>query len=204
MPYMSIRNVKAILAGDPIRIHLGYIFNISWIDKRILELLVDSNHADRIKNRIGKNSEYYVKSDFDPLSADSFNWEGQISAESKNALLKRNFAMRLAASIGSTKLESTRQCIMTWAKNRGIGHQLERQLANEGIVVSSSVRNTTNIPASNDNQLSQAAENTIFKTTIVTPGPSRYLKRKLSISSNQSNERYYFYFHLPQISRNHI
>ena len=186
---MSIRNIKAILAGDPIRIHLGYIFNLSWIDKQILELLVDSNHADRIRNRIGKNSEYYVKSDFDPLSADSFNWERQISPESKNALLKRNFALRLAASIGSTKLESTRQLIMAWAKNRGIGHQLESQLEKVGIVLSSSKSKTTTTSASNDIQPSRCTANTTVKTTIVTPSLSRYLKRKLSISSNESNER---------------
>ena len=58
MPFLPIKNVKAILAGDPIRIHLQYIYNVSWIDKRILELLVDSNHADQIKNRIGKHSDY--------------------------------------------------------------------------------------------------------------------------------------------------
>lgn len=73
MSFLSIRNVKAILARDTIRIQLRHIFNLSWIDKRILELLVDSNHADQIKNRIGKHSDYYVKSDFDPLSVDSFD-----------------------------------------------------------------------------------------------------------------------------------
>jgi len=107
MPFLSIQNVKTILVGDPLRIQLWDIYNLSWIDKQILELLVDSNHADRIKNGIGKHSDYYVKSDFYALSPASFNWEGKISPESKMALLKRYFEMRLGVSIGSTRLEST-------------------------------------------------------------------------------------------------
>ena len=181
--------MKAILAGDPLRIQLRQIYNISWIDKRILELLVDSNHADRIKNRIGKHSEYYVKSDFDPLSADSFDWEGKISPESQNAVLKRNFAMRLAALIGSTKLDSTRQYIMAWAKNRGIGQQLEHQLQKAAIVIPTHDRNSTSLPLPNDSLLPRCPTNAKFTTPIVTPGPSKYLKRKLSISSNESTER---------------
>ena len=189
MPFLTIKNVKAILAGDPIRIHLRYIYNLSWIDKQILELLVDSNHADRIKNRIGKNSEYFVKSDFDPLAPDSFNWEGQISVESKKALLKRNFATRLAASIGATKLESTRQCIMTWAKHRGIGPQVEYQLQKEGIVISSSSGNPATSLASDDHQFPKAATDSKSQKDPSTPGPSKFLKRKLSISSNESMAR---------------
>jgi len=50
MPFLSIQNVKTILAGDPLRIQLRHIYNLSWIDKQILEPLVDSNHANRIKN----------------------------------------------------------------------------------------------------------------------------------------------------------
>ena len=188
MPFLTIKNVKAILARDPICIHLRHIYNLSWIDKRILELLVDSNHADRIKNRIGKNSDYFVKSDFDPLAPDSFNWEGQISVESKKALLKRNFAMRLA-SIGATKLESTRQCIMTWAKHRGIGPQVEYQLQKEGIVISSSSGNPATIPASDDHQFSKAATDSKSQNDPSTPGPNKFLKRKLSISSNESMAR---------------
>ena len=200
MPFLSIRNVKAILAGDPIRIQLQHIFNFSWIDKRILELLVDSNHADQIKNRIGKHSDYYVKSDFDPLSADSFDWEGQISEESKNSVLKRNFTLRLAASIGSTKVESTRQCILSWAENRGIGQQLQNQLLKEGIVISPSTGARPTIPVSDNSQ--QAKSRGYIKSTTLhsTPGPSKFVKRKLSISSNESLQRYPLLFLLPQIS----
>ena len=189
MPFLSIPNVKAILAGDPLRIQLRHIYNLSWIDKEILELLVDSNHADRIKNRIGKHSDYYVKSDFDPLSADSFNWEGKISPESKKAVLKRNFAMRLAASIGSTKLESTRQYIMAWAKNRGIGQLLEHQLQKAEIIIPDHNMNSTTLPISNDSLLPRCAPNATFTTPVITSGSSKYLKRKLSISSNESMER---------------
>ena len=189
MPFLSIQNVKAILAGDPLRIQLRHIYNISWIDKQILELLVNSNHSDRIKNRIGKHSDYFVKSDFDPLSADSFNWEGKMSLESKKAVLKRNFAMRLAASIASTKLESTRQYIMSWANNRGIGQQLRSQLQKADIVIPSSYREPTVLSVSNDSPTNRYAPNANFTLPTTTPGPSKYLKRKLSISSNESMER---------------
>jgi len=189
MPFLSIQNVKTILAGDPLRIQLQHIYNLSWIDKQILELLVDSNHADRIKNRIGKHSDYYVKSDFDPLSPASFNWEGKISPEPKMALLKRNFAMRLAASIGSTKLESTRQSIMAWATHRGIGQQLQHQLQKAEIVLPFNKRNPTDLPVSNDSPIARPSANPPFTMTTITPGPSKYLKRKFSISSNESMQR---------------
>jgi len=73
MTITTIKNVKNILVVVSINLHLGYIRNLSWIDKQILEILVDSNYAQSIKNRIGKNSEYNVISDFDALSAKSFH-----------------------------------------------------------------------------------------------------------------------------------
>ena len=200
MPFLSIRNVKTIMAGDPIRIQLRHIFNLSGIDKQILELLVDRNHADQIKNWIGKHCDYYVKSDFDPLSADSFDWEGQISEDSIDRLLNRNFAMRLAASIGSTQVESTRQCILTWAKNRCICQQLQNQLLKEGIVISPSIGDRTTIFASDNSSRAGSTAYTRSTTHLSTPGTSKFLKRKLSISSNESLQRYLLLFLLPQIS----
>ncbi|PWW71676.1 hypothetical protein C7212DRAFT_348828 [Tuber magnatum] len=112
---------------------LRFIHNLSWIDQRILEILVDTNHAERIKNRIGKYSGYVVKSSFDPLTMDSVSGEDDIQPESKEEMLKRNFVLRLATSASLTRSAVTQGHILNWASNRGLGPQLERELGKRGI-----------------------------------------------------------------------
>ncbi|RPB00239.1 hypothetical protein L873DRAFT_1789164 [Choiromyces venosus 120613-1] len=107
MPYSPISQVKKVLGAAPISIQLRHIRNISWIDGYILEILVDPNHVDRMKNRISKYSEYYVTTTFDPLSPNSFNWEGKVLPESKELILKINFVERLAASVASSSQSTT-------------------------------------------------------------------------------------------------
>jgi len=102
---------------------------------------------------------------------------------------KRNFVIRLAASMGSTKLESTRQSIMAWATTRGIGQQLQHQLQKADILLPFNKRNPTDLPVSNDSPIARRPANPSFTMTTITPGPSKYLKRKLSISSNESMQR---------------
>ena len=193
MTFTTIKNVKSILAAAPINLHLGYIRNLSWIDKQILEILVDSNHAPSIKNRIGKSSEYDVKSDLDPLSAKSFHWDDDIRPQSKEAILKRNFVLRLSASMISTKQESTRQYIMDWANNRGIGQQLRQQLQKAGIVVSTDNSNPTPIPCLVNGQQNPSAAGSKSRSKLkinpITPRAPRYTKRKLSISSDEGLPR---------------
>ena len=108
--------------------------------------------------------------------------------------------MRLAASIGSTQVESTRQCILAWAKNRGIGQQLQNRLLKEGIVIAQSIGERTTIPALDNSQQAESTPYIKSTTLLNTPGPSKFLKRKLSISSDESLRRYLLLFLLPQIS----
>jgi hypothetical protein len=100
-----------------------------------MELLVDSNHFLHIKNRINKYSGYCVEDTFDPLSVGSFDWEGEGTPESQESVLRQNFVCRLGASVKSSSLSSTREHIMRWAMNRGMGRQLECQLIKQGTVV---------------------------------------------------------------------
>lgn len=189
MPYMPIKDVKDILAASPINIQKRDIRNLSWIDKQILEILVDSNHADRMKNRIGKNSDYYVKLNFDPLSSDSFHWDGNIVPESKLAVLKRNLALRLSASIKGTKKESTRQYIMEWGTNQGIGKQLEDLARKDGIVISTPKPTPAILAQSGYCQPRQFAGDAESKTLFISASASKHGKRKLSICSEESIER---------------
>jgi len=189
MPFMTIKDVKTILAAAPINIQLRDIRNLSWIDKHLLEMLVDSNHADRIKNRVGKKSDYYVKSDFDPLCADSFDWEGDILPESKEALLKRNFVLRLSASMTSTNKESTRYHIMDWAKHRGIGQELQQHLHKVGIIVSPSNQSRDTVPQTCDSAFNTSGSSSKLKPAIIIASGSKDAKRKLSISSLEDSSR---------------
>ena len=99
--------------------------------------------------------------------------------------------MRLSASVVATKEALTRQYIMEWATNRGLGQQLEHQLQKLGIVLpadrggnESSILNSARaVPLA-------ACSSGISKSTVVTAGVSKYAKPKSSISSNESLERY--------------
>ncbi|KAG0127686.1 hypothetical protein HOY82DRAFT_541847 [Tuber indicum] len=76
IPHLPIVKVKELLKATPIRIQLRHIRNISWIDRLVIELLVDTNHSVHIRNRLENHSKYKVNRSFDPLSPSSFNWEG--------------------------------------------------------------------------------------------------------------------------------
>ncbi|KAG0122327.1 hypothetical protein HOY82DRAFT_544404 [Tuber indicum] len=119
--YIPIVKVKEVLKATTIRIHLHHIQNISWIDGRVIELLVDTNHSVHIRNRLENHSKYKLNRSFDPLSPSSFNWEGEPLPESQEAILKRNFVERLATSIASSSSNATHQHVMNWSQNRGLG-----------------------------------------------------------------------------------
>ncbi|KAG0122599.1 hypothetical protein HOY82DRAFT_619847 [Tuber indicum] len=143
IPYVPISEVKGLLAASPTRIQLRHIRNISWVNFRLVELLVDSNHSTHITNRISQHSEYTINRSFDPLSSSSFNWEANIQPESQEAALKKNFVERLAASIASSSDGTTREHIMNWAKHRNLGDRLEQQLNKKGILLARDIPSTS-------------------------------------------------------------
>jgi len=136
MPYTRYTEVKRILAAEPIGVQLRHIQNLSWIDKRILEILVDINHSEKMTNRITKYSQFDVKARFDPLSPESFNWDDDaVLPESKLKILQKRFVVRLAGSMASTRNATTREYIVDWMRNRGLGQQFGQQLQRDGIVL---------------------------------------------------------------------
>ncbi|PUU76249.1 hypothetical protein B9Z19DRAFT_1066766 [Tuber borchii] len=186
IPFMSIKDIKNILASAPINLQRRDICNLSWIDRRIVEILVNTTHAQKIKNRIGKYSEYIVKSDFDPLSPESFHWDGNIQPESQEAILKRNFVMRLSASVGSTTKTSTRQHIIAWANHRGIGPHLQQELNKQGIIFNAENETAFVNDALNDSPSVQSVSRSKQQSSIITTGASKFTKRKLNVTSDDS------------------
>ncbi|PUU73474.1 hypothetical protein B9Z19DRAFT_1068968 [Tuber borchii] len=188
IPFMTIKDIKNILASAPINLQRRDICNLSWIDRRIVEILVNTTHAQKIKNRIGKYSEYIVKSDFDPLSPESFHWDGNIQPESQEAILKRNFVMRLSASVGSTTKTSTRQHIIAWANHRGIGPHLQQELNKQGIIFNAENETAFGNDALNDSPSVQSVSRSKQQSSIITTGASKFTKRKLNVTSDDSIE----------------
>jgi len=105
--FMTIKEVKAILTASPIGIQSRHMQNISWIEQRMLEILVDRNHVERVKNRITNFSNYRIRTSFNPLSRDSFHWDKSVRPESQGRILQGNFITRLADSVAATSLIST-------------------------------------------------------------------------------------------------
>ncbi|RPA91810.1 hypothetical protein L873DRAFT_1794652 [Choiromyces venosus 120613-1] len=188
MPYSPISQVKKVLGAAPIGIQLQHIRNISWIDGRILEVLVDPNHVDRMRNRIGKYSEYYVSTTFDPLSPDSFNWKGEVLPESQESILKTNFIQRLGASVASSSRSTTREHIMEWARNHGLESQLRDQLHKQGIRFSHNCdQDTAHSQNKNDQDTNQCTKTTVgFKGTA---GAAKYTSHKRKLSCTDSMQR---------------
>jgi hypothetical protein len=189
--FMTIKEVKAILAAAPIAIQLRHVKNMSWIEQRILEILVDRNHVESMKNRIRNYSDYRIRTSFDPLAPDSFHWDKTVSPESQEKILKRNFIARLAASVAATCLTTTRQHIMDWVKNRGLGAKLEAELLKQGIRLSAENQpRQDSMPTSEDHHSKEQEFQTNrgwhdFKERV---GAERYIKRKRSVSSIESIE----------------
>jgi len=87
-----------------------------------------------MRNRITKYSQFDVKAHFDPLSPDPFNWnDDALLPESKLKILQTRFVVRLAGSMASTRNASTREYIVNWMRNRGLGQQFGQQLQRDGI-----------------------------------------------------------------------
>ncbi|KAG0121980.1 hypothetical protein HOY82DRAFT_544416, partial [Tuber indicum] len=129
IPYLPIHDVKHMLAQRPVCIQIRHIRNISWIDRTMVELLVDENHVKQMRNRISKNPDYRVRTSFDPLAANSYNWETEVVPETQEAILKEDFVNRISASMASSHTDSTRRYLMEWGRKRGVGKQLESTLA---------------------------------------------------------------------------
>ena len=130
---------KGILGGEPIGVQLRHIENLSWIGNRILEIIVDVRHAQKMSNRITNHSSFTVKSRFDPLCPEWFDWDGDILPESKIRILQTKFVMRLACSMASSRQASSREYTFDWVRKRGLGQQLEKRLKRDGIILPSSV-----------------------------------------------------------------
>ena len=190
IPFTTIKKVKELLGIPAIGIQLRDIGNICWIEQRVVELLVDVQHVERMKNHINQNSKYHVKSNFDALSPQCFNWEGDIQPESKESVLKRNFVTRLVASVRSSNRDSTRRQIMNWASNRALGQQLEIELETQGIILPEEDRDS---PSTDQESLhDEHIQSTLCdpqESSRIVGGAGKYIKRKFSILSEDSIER---------------
>jgi len=155
-----------------------------------VELLVDVQHVQRMKNHINENSKYQVKSNFDALSPQCFNWKGDIQPESKESVLKRNFVTRLVASVRSSNRDSTRRQIMNWASHRALGQQLEKELEKQGIILAEHDRDSPSPdPESLHNEHIQSTLCDPQESSRIVAGAAKYIKRKFSILSEDSIER---------------
>ena len=157
----------------------------------MLEILVDRNHVERVKNRISNFSNYRIRSSFNPLSPDSFHWDESVRPESQGRILQRNFITRLADSVAATSLTSTRQHIMEWVKNRGLGQKLEAELLQHGIRLSADAETKPNdiptytyLPRTVEAYQDPVDLQNLKQEQRV--GAKRYVKRKRSISSIES------------------
>ncbi|KAG0127732.1 hypothetical protein HOY82DRAFT_541774 [Tuber indicum] len=185
IPHIPIVEVKELLKAAPIRIQLRHIRNISWIDRRIVELLVDTNHLLHIRNRLENHSKYKVNRSFDPLKPSSFNWEGNPLPESQEAVLKRNFVERLAASIASSTNHATRQHVMSWSQNRGLGTQLKDQLNKRGIQISQSPINNIAVTPAVNTTCHKASQNSSFTSPdAIAYQTTSSRKRRLSLTAD--------------------
>jgi hypothetical protein len=108
--------------------------NLSWTGERILEIIVDVKHACKMSNRITKYSKFTIKSYFDPLCPEWFDWESDVLSESKLRILQTKFVTRLATSLASTRDTSSRHYIIDWVRKRGLGPQFQQCLHRDGIV----------------------------------------------------------------------
>jgi len=160
------------------------------VSNEFLELLVDIQHVERMKNHINENSKYQVKSSFDALSPECFNWEGDIQPESKESVLKRNFVTRLAASVRSSNRDSIRRQIINWARYRALGQQLEKELDKQGIILAEQDRDS---PSTDQESLHDEPIQSPFcdpqEYSHVVSGAGKYIRRKFSILSENSIER---------------
>ena len=171
-------------------IQLRDIGNICWIEQRVIEQLVDVQHVERMKNQINQNSKYKVKSNFDALSPEYFNWEADMRPESQESVLKRNFVTRLSASVLSSNRNSTRRHIMNWASHRGLGQQLEIELDKQGIILAEHDQDSPNTdPESSHDEHVQSIVRDCQEHTHGVSGVGKYIKRKFSILSEDSIER---------------
>lgn len=76
-----------------------------------------------------------MKSHFDQLSPNSFNWDRDILPESKELVLRRNFITRLSDSVVLSNNVSTRQHVLNSARQSGVGVPLEKELESQGIIL---------------------------------------------------------------------
>jgi len=189
--FMTIKEVKAILTASPIGIQSRHMQNISRIEQRMLEILVDRNHVERVKNRITNFSNYRIRTSFNPLSPDSFHWDESVRPESQGRILQRNFITRLADSVAATSLTSTRQDIMDWVKNRGLEQKLEAELLKHGIRLSPDAQTRHNhipthtyLPRTGEPYQDLVDLQNLQQEQKVRA--KRYVKRKRSISSIES------------------
>ena len=182
MPEQEFHLIKQTFREAPISLHLGYIRNLSFIDGRILEILVDTNHVETMRNRLRKYSPYKVRNSFDPLSPESFDWEGDIVETSKVALLKRKLVARLAVSIASTNKPLMRNHIMGWATNRGVEDQLNQELRKKGIIVTDDSMEESDKSTKEERDKPEGSAIT-HNVVHVTAGAHRFSKHKRGYTS---------------------
>ncbi|KAG0123175.1 hypothetical protein HOY82DRAFT_619551 [Tuber indicum] len=135
--------------------------------------------------------KYKLNRSFDPLSPSSFIWEGEPLPESQEAILKRNFVERLATSIASSTSSETRQHVINWSQNRGLGTQFEAQLKKHGIKISESPTAKNSIKPAPNSAQSPSLSNSPFTlpaTTLCQTAPSR--KRRFSLTTEVKELNY--------------
>ncbi|KAG0122689.1 hypothetical protein HOY82DRAFT_544386 [Tuber indicum] len=189
IPYLPIGDVKRLLARKPVNLQIRYIYNMSWIDHRILEILVDGNHLQQMKNRISKDTTYSVRTSFDPLSRTSFQWKSDITPEMQESILKDDFVKRIASSIATMKADTTRRYLQQWAHNRGVGTQLDRALLKQYKLAIPQNPFPSEIPSSMD----LSTKTSLLKTRPEIPVTSNakvFASRKRPYTTTDSMEKY--------------
>ena len=128
IPYKQYFQVRKLLRINIPRFQLDWIQNLSWIEKKIVEITIPEKRLTMIKTLFEKNksSGYYILDNFDPLNPDSFNWEKETLPEDQEIILRQTLAKRLALSAATTNKASTTDELRQYAHNRGIGKSFDK------------------------------------------------------------------------------
>ena len=130
VPYSRLYKTRDLLRTKISGFQLDWIQNLSWIDRKIVEMSIHESRFLTIRKLFEKHksSEYYLLPNFDPLDSNSFHWEKDILPEDQEAILRQNLAKRLARSAVTTSRDSTSNELRDYAHNRGIGRSFDTLL----------------------------------------------------------------------------
>lgn len=128
IPYTQYFQVRKLLRINIPRFQIDWIQNLSWIEKKIVDITIPEKRFTMIRTLFEKNksSGYYILDKFDPLNPDSFNWEKETLPEDQEVILRQTLAKRLALSAATTNKASTTDELRQYAHNRGIGKSFDK------------------------------------------------------------------------------